>query len=532
MRFFNTTGACNPDKHYTLPAAERLGLGEVRRLIEQESYFVLHAPRQTGKTTSLMDLCRRLTDEGRYAALHVSCEAGEAAEDDYGAAELMILDGVRLHAQDLPEVLRPPRFDEEAHPGQRLQAGLDKWARACPRPIVLVLDEIDALVGKSLISVLRQLRSGFSSRPAAFASSVILCGMRDVRDYKAKSGGRPDRLGSSSPFNVKVESLRLADFTREEVVALYGQHTHETGQAFTEGALEAAWEATRGQPWLINALAREAVEKIRVPIDLPITAAHTAEARERLILAQQTHLDSLLERLMEPRVRRFLEPMLAGELATARREGEGMAYSDDLRYVRDLGLIAADKPLRIANSMYREIIARALAEPAEENIFIERRSFVRADGSLDLRKLLEEFAAFWRQHAETLARDMPYHEVAPQLVLMAFLQRVVNGGGFVEREYGIGRGRIDLLVRWPLPGAASPREWQQEALELKVWRDKKADPLGEGLRQLEEYLTRLGLHEGVLVLFDRREGREESEVRTRFEEAVTEGGRAVVVLRA
>jgi hypothetical protein len=538
-RFFNTTGACYPDKHYTLPAAERLV--EARRLIDQEGYFVLHAPRQTGKTTSLLDLCRQLTAEGRYAALHVSCEAGEAAGEDYGAAELIVWGHLRQRARDLPEALRPPMLEGDEPPGQRLGLALDAWARVCPRPIVLVLDEIDALVGQSLISVLRQLRAGFPSRPRAFPSSVILCGLRDVRDYKASSGGAPTRLGTSSPFNIKVESLRLGDFTQDEVKTLYTQHTVETGQVFTDESVTAAWGATRGQPWLVNALAREVVEKIGVPPEVPITGAHIEEARERLILARQTHLDSLVDRLHEPRVKRVIEPLLVGEeLSAAAVTTEAVAaeaalgpYDDDLQYVRDLGLVAPDSPLRMANTTYREVIVRVLAKEAEAKVIVApQRAFVGPDGRLDMPKLLNAFAAFWREHGQALARRMPYHEVAPQLVLMAFLQRVVNGGGYVDREYGIGRGRIDLLVRWPLPDAASMKDWQHEVLELKVWREGKADPLAAGLGQLDGYLAEFGLEHGALVVFDRRPGIGPAEERTRFEEARTEGGREVTVLRA
>ncbi|HYO59797.1 hypothetical protein [Archangium sp.] len=52
---------------------------------------------------------------------------------------------------------------------------LPGWARACSRPLVLFFDEIDALRGQSLISVLRQLRTGFADRPGAFPLSVALC---------------------------------------------------------------------------------------------------------------------------------------------------------------------------------------------------------------------------------------------------------------------------------------------------------------------------------------------------------------------
>jgi len=158
------------------------------------------------------------------------------------------------------------------------------------------------------------------------------------------------------------------------------------------------------------------------------------------------------------------------------------------------------------------------------------------DGRLDMARLLHEFAGFWREHGEVLESRLPYHEVAPQLVLMAYLQRIVNGGGYVDREYGVGRGRIDLCVRFPYAGPDGRRAWQREALELKVWAsgkpDPKPDPKEDGLAQLEAYLTRLGLEQGALVIFDRRAEALPIPARTRFEEARTPNGLAVTLLRA
>ena len=127
---------------------------------------------------------------------------------------------------------------------------------------------------------------------------------------------------------------------------------------------------------------------------------------------------------------------------------------------------------------------------------------------------------------------MPYHDIAPRLVLMAYFQRVVNGGGYIDREVGVGRGRIDLLVRFACSDSAGQRPWQREALELKVWASGKPDPLPQGLRQLDGYLTQLGLDRGVLVIFDRRPNVQSAADRTRFEEMTTPGGCAVTVLRA
>jgi hypothetical protein len=349
-----------------------------------------------------------------------------------------------------------------------------------------------------------------------------------VRDYKAASGGGPVRLGSSSPFNIKEKSLRFGNFTEAELRDLYGQHTADTGQPFTEDALARAWELTQGQPWLSNALAREVVEEMQVPPSEPITAAHINAAKERVILTRATHLDSLLALLAEDRVRRVLEPLLAGELTG------GNTFDADFAYVVDLGLVAPGLPVRIANPIYREIIVRVLASQAEAAVYADPRSYVAADGRLDMHHLLHDFAEFWRQHGELVAGRLDYPEVAPQLVLMAYLHRVVNGGGDVEREVGVGRKRIDLVVRWPYTGAGGRRAMQRVAMELKVWRDrdKKGDPLRQGLTQLDDYLARLGLDEGVLVIFDCRSVAAPIEERTRFEEAQAPSGRKVTVLRA
>jgi hypothetical protein len=115
---------------------------------------------------------------------------------------------------------------------------------------------------------------------------------------------------------------------------------------------------------------------------------------------------------------------------------------------------------------------------------------------------------------------------------MAFLQRVVNGGGQVNREYGVGRGRVDLLVRWPFQGTGGGQDVQREAVEMKVRADGDADPLAEGLAQLDGYLDRLGLDTGVLLLFDRRTSAPPIAERAKFEDATSPAGRTITVLRA
>lgn len=143
------------------------------------------------------------------------------------------------------------------------------WAVACPLPLALIIDEIDSLQGVALVSVLRQLRSGFRYKAHAFPDSVALCGMRDVKDYRAAAGSGPVPSSPGSPFNIREGSLRVGDFTRNDVAALYAQHTEETGQAFTPEAVAHAYDYTQGQPWLVNALAYEITSRMMInPPDL------------------------------------------------------------------------------------------------------------------------------------------------------------------------------------------------------------------------------------------------------------------------
>ena len=514
-RWFNTAGPCNRADHYMLPALQRLP--ELKRLVDQRSYFVVHAPRQVGKTTALLALAEELTAAGDHEAALVSMEVGSAYPNDIGAAELAILESWRraLDAQ-LPPAQLPPPFPD-ASPGSRIATALASWAESTPRPVVIFLDEIDALRDDVLISILRQLRDGYRNRPDHFPSSLALIGLRDVRDYKVATTGR-EHLGTSSPFNIKVRSLTLRNFTAAEVAGLYAQHTTDTGQRFEPDATARAFELTQGQPWLVNALAKVAVEELCTDLAQPVGRDAVERARDILIDRQETHLDSLAERLREPRIRVILEPMIAGGLL-------GDVPEDDRRFAVDLGLLRrnAEGTLEVANPIYREIILRALTSGTRDTLPHIQPSWLRSDGRLDLDHLRDAFLTFWRQHGEPLLATTPYHEIAPHLVLMAFLHRVANGGGTVEREYAIGKGRMDLCVR---------RGPDTLPIELKVWRDKGADPKAEGLLQLDGYLAGLGVETGWLVIFDRRSGIAPIAERTGFESARTPAGRAVTVIRA
>ncbi len=511
-KWFNTAGPCKADIHYMLPASDRLP--ELEQLIAQENYFVIHAPRQTGKTTAMMSLAQELTASGRYTSVMLSLEVGAVFSDDVGAAELAILDEWKQSIRfRLPRELQPQQW-LEADAGARIGTNLSNWAEQSSRPLVVFLDEIDALSNETLVSVLRQLRSGFPNRPQGFPQSVALVGMRDVRDYKYASGGS-DRLNTSSPFNIKVRSFTLSNFSLKEVRNLYQQHTAATGQIFTEDAVNLAFHLTQGQPWLVNAIAKEITEYIAKDPAIPITVELVNQAKEILIQRQDTHLDSLAERLRDERVKAIIQPILAGQELPD-------VPQDDVRYVLDLGLCSNENGLAIANPIYQEVLPRVLAYVTSASMGYIQPIWLSEQGEFQPERLLEAFLEFWRQHGEPLFKSTPYPEIAPHLVMMAFLHRVVNGKGTLEREYAIGSGRMDLCLRY---GKVTL------GMELKVWRDRKPDPLNQGLKQLDKYLSGLNLDTGWLVIFDRREQLTMLSDRTTTEIAISPAGRNITVIR-
>ena len=500
VRKFNTTGPIVPNKHYYVPPLDRVDLDSVLSLIHDEKYFILHAPRQTGKTSTLLALRDRLNSgtEGPYRCVYVNVEAGQVAREDVGRAMRTILGRLATFARlaladDFVESIREGVL-ESFGPDGALEEVLIRWASADARPLVLLIDEVDALVGDTLLSVLLQLRSSYPLRPTSFPQSVVLCGVRDLRDYRIPSGSKSCAITYGGAFNISARSLRLGDFTRHEVQLLLEQHTAESGQQFLSEAIHCVWTQTQGQPWLVNALCERACFASAAPRDHAVTADDILAAQEQLIVDRVVHLDQLTDKLQEDRVRRVVGPLLTGS--------DRPAFTDqDLEYVRDLGLIARDDPLRISNPIYTEAVPRHLTHAVQAGLPIQAASYVNADGGLDLSKLLEDFGDFFRQHSEHWEQRFLNYEAGPQLLLQAYLQKVISSGGQLIREYGLGRGRTDLLITWP----QGPRH-RRFVVECKVLRRGLESTIREGVEQTAGYVDRSGAQEGHLVMFDGGQG--------------------------
>ena len=477
-----------------LPAMQRLP--EVTRLINDEAYFVVHAQRQCGKTTAFRTLVDEINSKGEMGAMYCSLEVLQEFPETESCIP-KIVKTIAQRACDYPQVFGPLRAAELkseidiADIDTAVLLLLRRLSQLASKPVALFFDEADCLSGAALVTFLRQLRKGKIEFTAGrdFPQSIALIGMRNIRDYKAKIRPDSETLGSASPFNVITKALTLRTFTQGEVKELYAQHTAETGQIFEPGVAEQAFAYSCGQPYLVNALAKWCVDEIHDRrYNEPITLDNMHEAKEKIIRERGTHLDSLMERMKEPRVRPIVEAVMTGKAEQID------TLEGDVSYVLDLGILVEERGvLKPANPMYAEIIGRYLSWGSQRDFMrvMPENPWVK-DDALDMPGLLAAFQQFWRENAGSLVPCFGYRESFPHILLQAFLQRVINGGGEIIREMALGRGALDLGIVF---------HGNKYAVEIKLAANYAKNRV-KSHEQLKRYLDTLGVNEGWLVVFD------------------------------
>jgi hypothetical protein len=489
-----------------LPVIPRLpGVGA---MIEDESYFILHGPRQSGKTTFIKTLANNINSEGRYYALFCSLQTlrgvGDKTEAMDAIASLInkYLKGSSLSA--LNELAFPDDSIPQSGFAVKIVNLLNYLCVNLDKDLVVFFDEADCLSGPPLISFLAQIRDGYNDRfdspRTKFPRSLALVGMRNIRDYLASNHPKAERERLASPFNIVTERMTLANFTQDEIGCLYRQHTDATGQPIMASAIERAWHWTGGQPWLVNSLANEIVVKqLGRDYSRNIAGSNVDQAAQSLITSNDAHFDSLRTRLDEPKVRRVMEPIVV----SAESLPLGLS-DDDISYVFDLGLLKKDMKndsiFLPANPIYEEVIARTLSRGIQQSLPTSLSQKWMDERSIDMSGLLKAFQIYWKETAELLkdktgeeANDNAFktNENLVILVLYAFLQRVINGGAEIKREYALGRLRVDICVTY---------KGHHYPLEVKIKGHKSEE---DNIEQLLGYMDRCGSSVGWLVVCDK-----------------------------
>jgi hypothetical protein len=538
-KYFNTLGVCNPQEHYMLPAVPRLpGIGS---MIDSGDYFIINAPRQSGKTTCLTELTTLINSEGKYYALNCSFSSiSDTNEDDMAMSRVIDCIDAGLRSSSVPKLRDLAcSFIEEPYMKctcTKVQAMLFDICRSLDRKLVVFFDEADCLNEAHLRTFLLQIRSGhdrrFAHSQTGFPRSLALVGMSNIRYYLTTVWPEEWAYGIASNFNIVVNSISPANFSMEEIWSLYGQHTVETGQIFEPDAVERAWYWTEGQPWMVNAIADDVVvNQFKNDHSKVITAKEIDVAVRDLILRNDTHLDYLSERLKETRVRRVMERIIVG----ANIFPDNVSSNDE-RYAIDLGILRVDSATgeryKPANPVYSELIARTLSRDIRKSLPRDLASRWMDGTGIDMDGLLKDFQIFWRNSSKALTElnvvktfvkdsvnsvleeyrikdvdenlinfkyiDKTRYDIVrlskdafAHLAFFAFLQRAMNDSvGIMKIEYGLNNSKLVICVCYK--GISYP-------LELKIKGVKSQE---NNCSHLSGYIDRCGSKVGWLIVFD------------------------------
>jgi hypothetical protein len=476
-----------------LPPEERLVGAQLHRYIRDGLYWALHAPRQTGKTAFLKGWMREINATDTNKAFYVSLEPCRGVKD--------VRDAMNIINGDIAKAAKLEGYPDPAPEGGAAEFLLSDTLRSlsqivAPKSLVMLFDDVNLLEDNPLVRFLSLLRAGFASRDAGvFPVSVALVGTHDPKNPLASSKDGVS-LNPGTPFNIKADSATLSNFSRNDIARLFAQHTAETDREITPAALNYVYEQSKGQPWIVNSLFKRAVMRVLDEDSVePVTLEHVAEARRQMIAASETHFDALREYLHDPRVRQMVQAIISGDSSQLL----GLSHADT-EYVFDTGLICRDSVVGItfANPIYEELAIRYLTSACHDSLPPDSWQWLSPEGDVDMDRLMREFQKFWRRHSEIWEQKSDYTEAFPHLLLMAFLQRVLNGGGRIEREYAAGRGRMDLAIEYN-------GKWH--IVEVKIVHDYETPQFveKEGLEQIRGYRDKIAPHtQSYLVIFDRR----------------------------
>jgi DNA polymerase III delta prime subunit len=344
---FCTTGPCDPDKHYYL--ANRIGTETILQKIDQGSYCYVYGPPQTGKTTTCLEVAQELNQGGTYCAVRLSVAAAKWYDKPDEAWEAVLESWDRDIYSQLSADLRPTpgrnmRYYADSF-REPIPEAISRWAHCCPRPLVLFIDDLQALANsgnKLYHSFLTQLMSGFHDRPKNFAYSICLV-------------GESHRLPSH--FNIVSESIRLPNFARPQVEAIMDQMNVDSSHKVEEDAKELILTFSQGQPWVVNAFGMILTNKMVEHPKMTFTVEHVNTVLALLI----ERMDPFLRRVVDIASDRIYGPILK-QLAT---QQASCSHESKLEYLQEQGILSRDptngKYFPMCPDLYAELIDKAPA---------------------------------------------------------------------------------------------------------------------------------------------------------------------------
>jgi hypothetical protein len=505
MKKFNDTGTCIPERNYMVDTAKKLN--SILKKIEEEEYFIINKPRQYGKTTTLYMLERKLEENDDYLVISISFEGiGDLIfeyEKTFSKEFLQILaDSLSFKHEDFSKFLEVENLKD-------LSKGITNFIVKTHKKVILMIDEVDKSSNNQLfISFLGMLRSKYLLRNAGkdkTFDSVILAGVHDVKSLKMQI--RPDDEHKfNSPWNIASDFDIDMSFSAEEIKTMLKEYKAETNIELDENYFsDKLYFYTSGYPFLVSKLCKIIDEKIIKDEHKVWHEEYMDKAVKLLLKDSNTNFDSLIKNIENNKeLYDFVKKIIL--------DGQEISYvkTDEIINLATIyGVIRNSNEIcKIHNKIYQQIIynhmtIRLITKNSYSDMHNYKENFIKADGKLDVEKILIKFKDFMKHEASKKRENFLEHDC--RVVFLAFLNPIINGTGFAFKEVqGGNEKRFDVVITYAE---------EMHIIEMKIWHGEEYNKKGE--EQLNQYLEQYNLDRGYLLVFDFRKRKRQVEPRVR-----------------
>jgi hypothetical protein len=505
---FNVTGLCFPEDHYMADVSKQME--QTYEMIEKGKYFIINRPRQYGKTTTLYTMANRLHKSGNYLVFNISFEAVD--DNAFENAQTFAPEFVRLLArsvkrydENMATYLREMPNDISGMKG--LVEFITHLVEKSEKKVVVLIDEVDKSSNNQLfVSFLAMLRNLYLDRKdVPTFHSVVLAGVHDVKTLKLKL--RPDEEKTlNSPWNIATEFLIDMNLSVDEIKPMLEDYSKEQGVLMNYQIIaEKLFYYTSGYPYLTSQMCKIIAEEILPKRDLKEWSEEDVFKAFQILLFKNnnTNFDTLIKNLREyPEMYQLVYSMVV--------EGNSYLFNHNNATI-SLGVLhgifarSEDGKLKMHNRIYREIISDMMvsewrtknaADPKNMLYGFDAINQYRLpNNELDMQTVMEKFQSFMRQQYSNKDRD--FLERDGRLIFLAHLRPIINGAGHEFKEPQISEERrLDVVITF---------FQHQYVVEMKIWHGQEAHK--KGLQQLADYLDRLGLSIGYLLIFDHNQNK-------------------------
>ncbi|HLP48128.1 MAG TPA: AAA-like domain-containing protein [Candidatus Kapabacteria bacterium] len=498
-RIFNTTGTCIPTRHFMADVSGKVD--RVMEMIDNGFYFTINRPRQYGKTTMMYLLFQRMQKNKDYLPIDISFEGIGAST--YASASRFIpavldLLSMRLEFMEEKEAVSLLEKNSNIHDFGKLSRFFTEFVRESGRKVVLMIDEVDKSSNNQLfLDFLGMLRTKYLGRNEGkdySFHSVILAGVHDIKTLKAKMR-RDSEQKYNSPWNIAVDFEVDLALLPNEISAMLEEYSKERKVKMDISFFtEYLFYFTSGYPFLVSLLCKIIDEKILPtkkkkewnPDDL-------VKAVQIALKNDNTNFDSLVKNLENnPELYELAFNIIMNEKEYSYNRLNALIHQGTI-----YGILKEEKgKTRVHNRLYEQIIYDYMSSNLETSGGIKNSaisaSYIREDGTLDIKKIIQKFQEFIKEQYST--KDTPFIERNGRLLFLAFIKPIINGKGFDFKEVEVSEEkRLDIVITF---------ENQKYIIELKIWRGEVYHQ--EGIRQLCDYLDRQNQSKGYLLIYDLR----------------------------